>query len=1023
MKMLINNRISNFLMKLILSTFGWVTFCNAQSNINFGEIKIKSKQYYDSIQTITPDSIFYSEGSNFSNYKKWETFWEGRLSDDATFENYYEKLQSYNLSNLNRGPITSTSSFWSELGPKNTPSSGIGPVEFVKFCKNAVNHNTDTMICGSTAGGLFYSNDHGNTWENAGTDLIKNSNGERAYSSVSCAEFRVGDAQVIYAGIGESFDCEPGYIHDLGGIYRIIQNGNINRNSQWEQIADRNHFGGHWDCRIQKILTDVDHPNTLYVATTWGLFKSTNINAINPTQVSWTLILNDNVYDIEMNPTNSTILYASFCKYNKGWQFPNPNPSQNTNIVKISTDAGASWLPITFSGVNDPTLIASASLEVSNAFSDNLYITFKQIGATEDLYKYSYSSQSSNFVYSNTSSYALFGAGNTFGIPQSGTYESIFLSNDVNLIKVTISGSTIIANTVSVGHDDKECVTFNPYDENEIWVCTHGGINESVNGGVSWINQSKGIGVAQTMDIATAYKDPDEISLALFHDNGVITNGVETDGSPYQWRSFADGDGLRTLIDKQNPENVYYTHQKYYWQPYNIWRHSSNFGYGLYGTQLRCDDWHPRGKLNREISGIIYESQNTEVVRSFDYGSTYTTISNLNSITNSIPPNPTCPGCYVDKIFTADENKNYLFASYKNDGSTSIAKLFYTDKAACQLYPNPNCIIDPINDWHEININEPLRRVLFVKFDPEHQNTIYIALSNNWSNNLVSGLLKVENFSSSTPIITDMTSNLPNVNCTALELEKGSDGGLYFASDGVGVLYTNNKLFNQNSNTAWIPFDNNLPYVPINGLEINYIANKIRAGTFGRGAWESGLNCPNAGPLNLTGTQNINYFEEVDGLMTSTQNFGSGLTNNYRSTTEVDLLPGFTATATTGSSFKAFIHGCSTPGNSFKSHSTATFVNSEAEEEEKQKIVNHNNISIYPNPNDGSFQVSITKNNKAIGVKEVKVFDIMGQVIWQAGVTQNNTFNIDIKYYAKGVYYVRSVNEDGEIEMQKLIKE
>ncbi|MEI6489309.1 MAG: T9SS type A sorting domain-containing protein [Bacteroidota bacterium] len=77
-----------------------------------------------------------------------------------------------------------------------------------------------------------------------------------------------------------------------------------------------------------------------------------------------------------------------------------------------------------------------------------------------------------------------------------------------------------------------------------------------------------------------------------------------------------------------------------------------------------------------------------------------------------------------------------------------------------------------------------------------------------------------------------------------------------------------------------------------------------------------------------------------------------------------------------------------------------------------------NKISIYPNPNSGKFILYSNKN-----LSNIKVFDIMGRVIWQTGVTQSNTFNIDIMNYAKGVYYVRSVNEDGEIEMQKLIKE
>ena len=87
------------------------------------------------------------------------------------------------------------------------------------------------------------------------------------------------------------------------------------------------------------------------------------------------------------------------------------------------------------------------------------------------------------------------------------------------------------------------------------------------------------------------------------------------------------------------------------------------------------------------------------------------------------------------------------------------------------------------------------------------------------------------------------------------------------------------------------------------------------------------------------------------------------------------------------------------------------------------KLQNLNAIAISPNPNNGSFKIIITKNQKAIGLKELKVVDLLGKVIWQTGVSTNNVFDVDISNYAKGIYYVRSINEDGEIEVQKLIKQ
>ena len=51
-----------------------------------------------------------------------------------------------------------------------------------------------------------------------------------------------------------------------------------------------------------------------------------------------------------------------------------------------------------------------------------------------------------------------------------------------------------------------------------------------------------------------------------------------------------------------------------------------------------------------------------------------------------------------------------------------------------------------------------------------------------------------------------------------------------------GVYYTDNSLGN-----TWVPFNNGLPNVRINELEINTADDKIYAATFGRGLWRSNI--------------------------------------------------------------------------------------------------------------------------------------------------------------------------------------
>ena len=152
----------------------------------------------------------------------------------------------------------------------------------------------------------------------------------------------------------------------------------------------------------------------------------------------------------------------------------------------------------------------------------------------------------------------------------------------------------------------------------------------------------------------------------------------------------------------------------------------------------------------------------------------------------------------------------------------------------------------------------------------------------------------------------------------------------------------------------------------------------------------------------------------------------------------IQLLPGFVATA--GSNFRASINqSACTDGRMYTANqnndkgnlssslpmdvSTKTFgQQAKIKNKVTTSATRTNNISIFPNPNNGTFKITVTENNKPIAIKELKVYDLMGKVIWQTGASSYNEFDVDITNYAQGIYYVRSVNDASEIEVQKLIK-
>jgi hypothetical protein len=187
-----------------------------------------------------------------------------------------------------------------------------------------------------------------------------------------------------------------------------------------------------------------------------------------------------------------------------------------------------------------------------------------------------------------------------------------------------------------------------------------------------------------------------------------------------------------------------------------------------------------------------------------------------------------------------------------------------------------------------------------------------------------------------------------------------------------------------------------------------------------------GLNLNNQ-DINSTTTLGNNYPVDyhVHGALVVGNNFNVAASSivDMSSGKEINFKPGFTSVA--GSDLYAYIApGLECNPSTFRRnipHTPEGNTPAYTSRFEKPKTIT--NIGISPNPNNGSFQISITRNEQPIAIKEIRVYDIMGKVIWSTGASSNSTFNVDISNYSPGIYYVRAVNESGDIEMKKFIKQ
>jgi trimeric autotransporter adhesin len=78
-------------------------------------------------------------------------------------------------------------------------------------------------------------------------------------------------------------------------------------------------------------------------------------------------------------------------------------------------------------------------------------------------------------------------------------------------------------------------------------------------------------------------------------------------------------------------------------------------------------------------------------------------------------------------------------------------------------------------------------------------------------------------------------------------------------------------------------------------------------------------------------------------------------------------------------------------------------------------------FQVYPNPNNGSFQMMIKDKN--FGNANLAIFNTLGQMVHQQVVSNNATTFIETNTLPKGIYLVQLISEKGESAQEKIIVE
>ena len=320
------------------------------------------------------------------------------------------------------------------------------------------------------------------------------------------------------------------------------------------------------------------------------------------------------------------------------------------------------------------------------------------------------------------------------------------------------------------------------FEGGTLYVGSDGLVCKSEDSGDTWIDMTTGIGIRQFYRIGGSKNHPYKFV------GGSQDNGTSVYTTDY-WHEWLGADGMECLVDYSNENIVYATMQFGYFFKSNTGGMNqvsiNQPGSGYWVTPFVI---HPTDPLT------IFVGTNNGVRKTTDGMQSWTTISDF---TNTIR-----------QMAISESNPDYIFASY---GSTIKRTM------------------DGGDSWDDICDGLPSNAISYIAVHPSNPELIAVSLSgyddgeklyfsedagDNWINRSL---------------------NLPNIPANCVAFYDDPVASLYVGMD-VGVYYIDNDL--DQYETFW----GGLPNVIVNELEINYQVHKIRAGTYGRGLWESNIN-------------------------------------------------------------------------------------------------------------------------------------------------------------------------------------
>jgi photosystem II stability/assembly factor-like uncharacterized protein len=536
---------------------------------------------------------------------------------------------------------------------------------------------------------------------------------------------------------------------------------------------------------------------------------------------------------------------------------------------------------------------------------------------------------------------------------------------------------------VPVTHADKHALVYQ--NSTTLFEGNDGGIYKTTNSGTSWTDLTNGLIISQVYRIGISKTDNTKILTGL-QDNG----SKLFKGAPNTWQDVYGGDGMECIIDNDNATSYMYVT----YVNGEIQRNSNGFSTSS-TTQISANipGGQPSGAwvtpyiMHPTNSAILFAGYD-KVWKTTDRGNTWTSASQVLSSTQKLR-----------SLAIAPSNTNVMYTAEQ----TAMWKT--TDGGA--------------TNWSAITLPTTSNAVTYIAVKNNDPNTVWITYGGFDGN-------RVYQSTNGGTSWTNISTGLPNLPAMSIvQYKVATDRDVLFAGTDVGV-------FVKNGSNNWQTFSNGLPSVVVTELEIFYggATNKLRAGTYGRGLWETNIDV-------VLPVQLVSFVGSFEGntaklewqTVTETNNYGFNVQrlNEVKQSFETIGFVAGKGTTLEPQSY-SFIDG--QPENSYRLEQidndglTSYFgpimlnPNSVGDNVPAVFALNQN----YPNPFNPSTTISFSLANA--GYTTLKVYNLIGKEVailfnGNAAAGRNYIVNFDAKNLTSGMYFYK-LQSGNNVEVKKL---